>query len=60
MRKAFEAAAKTYEAVKKSVQEKWEGFMKKFEGTKTELSREIMDAKIFAPHIPKTDDPPDV
>lgn len=45
MKQAFEAATKAYETVKKSVQEKWEGFKKKFEGTKTEMSREVMDAK---------------
>lgn len=33
------------EGVKKSVQEKWDGFKKKFEGAKSELSQEVMSAK---------------
>jgi len=45
MKIAFEKVASTYETVKKSVQEKWEGFKKKFEGTKTEASQEVMNAK---------------
>ena len=35
----------TYEKVKSAVAEKWEGFKKKFEGTKSEMSQEVMDAK---------------
>ncbi len=45
MRQAFEKAAQVYEGVKKSVQEKWDGFKKKFEGTKSEMSQEVMSAK---------------
>jgi hypothetical protein len=45
MKAAFEKVAQTYETVKKSVQEKWEGFKKKFEGTKTEASQEVMNAE---------------
>lgn len=45
MRQAFEKAAQVYEGVKKSVQEKWDGFKKKFEGAKSEMSQEVMNAK---------------
>lgn len=38
-------ATSTYEKVKSAVAEKWEGFKKKFEGTKSEMSQEVMDAK---------------
>jgi len=44
-REAFGGVVQTLEKVKKSVQEKWDGFKKKFEGTKTELSQEVMGAK---------------
>ncbi len=45
MRKTFEAAAQAYENVKKTVQEKWEAFKNKFEGTKTGMSQEVLSAK---------------
>lgn len=45
MKQAFEKVASAYETVKKSVQEKWGGFKKKFEGIKTEMSQEVLSAK---------------
>lgn len=45
MGQAFEAATKAYETVKKSVSEKWESFKNKFEGTKTEMAQQVIDAK---------------
>lgn len=45
MRKTFEKLSATYEGVKKTIQEKWEGFIKKFEGTKLEASKEAMSAQ---------------
>jgi hypothetical protein len=40
-----EGVTNVYENVKKAVAEKWEGFKKKFEGTKSEMSLEVMNAK---------------
>ncbi len=34
-----------FEKVKKTVQEKWEGFKKKFESVKSEMSQEVLSAK---------------
>lgn len=45
MRVAFEKVAKAYEVAKESVKNKWENFKKKFEGTKSEMSQEVMNAK---------------
>lgn len=41
----FENAVQKFEKVKTSIQEKWQGFKKKFEGTKGELSQEVMKAE---------------
>ena len=45
MKKIFEAGKAAYENVQKTVQEKWEGFKQKFEGTKNEMSQELLNAK---------------
>ncbi len=45
MRAAFEKVAKAYEGAKESVKNKWENFKKKFEGTKSEMSQEVMKAE---------------
>jgi hypothetical protein len=45
MKQTFEKATQIYEGIKKSIQEKWDGFKKKFEGTKSKISQEVINAK---------------
>lgn len=46
MKKEFGmGVASVFEKVKKTVQEKWEGFKKKFESAKSEMSQEVLSAK---------------
>lgn len=41
----FEGAVTAYQEVKKTIKDKWEGFKKKFEETKSEMSQEVMKAE---------------
>lgn len=43
-KKMFEAVVQKYEGVKKSIQERWESFKNKFEGSKSELSQDVLKA----------------
>jgi hypothetical protein len=45
MRQVWEAASNAYEKVKKSVQEKMEAFRNRFEGTKSEMVKQVIDAQ---------------
>src|SRR5665647_3910963 len=45
MRDVFEKVASAAEAVKEKISKGWENIKQKFEGTKSEMAQEVMDAK---------------